>query len=141
MYAVRVDRRERKLKVVAAPPPAGDPPGHPAAIRLRARGHRDARGDAERGPRAARADAAVLDPQHERRLRHDGRWLPARTTRRATPSGTPVPWPLIFPMIAVILQKGGVYPNSVHIPADAPLGLYRLVGFTGFTGPTFEVIA
>ena len=34
-----------------------------------------------------------------------------------------------------------MYPNSVHIPADAPLGLYRLVGFTGFTEPTFEVIA
>ena len=53
-----------------------------------------------------------------------------------------MPWPLIFPAIAVILQRGGVYPNSVQIPADAPLGLYRLVGgFTGFTEPTFEVVA
>ena len=52
-----------------------------------------------------------------------------------------MPWPLIFPTIAVVLQQGGVYPNSIYIPADAPLGAYRLVGFTGFTEPTFEVIA
>ena len=35
----------------------------------------------------------------------------------------------------------GVPQQHRTIPADAPLGLYRLVGYTGFTEPTFEVVA
>jgi len=53
----------------------------------------------------------------------------------------PVPWPLVFPAIAVLMQQGEERADSIHIPADAPLGTYRLVGYTGFTEPTFEVVA
>ena len=53
-----------------------------------------------------------------------------------------MPWPLNFPTIAVEPAAGrGVSPTASTIPADAPLGLYRLVGYTGFTEPTFEVVA
>lgn len=137
-YAVRVDRRERKLNVVAAPPPAppATPPQfdcvHANTVTLEATLSADRVQRGQTLPFSIRntSDGCVtmgVGYQLEYQA-GDAQWQP-------------VPWPLIFPMIAVILQKGGVYPNSVHIPADAPLGLYRLVGFTGFTEPTFEVVA
>jgi biopolymer transport protein ExbD len=139
-YAVRVDRRERTLKVVAASSPAPEPPAtppqfncvHAGSVTLEATLGADRVQRGQTLPFSIRntSDGCVttgVGYQLEYQA-GDGQWKP-------------VPWPLIFPMIAVILQQGGVYPNSVHIPADAPLGLYRLVGYTGFTEPTFEVIA
>ena len=135
----RVDRRERRFRVVSAAPSAPEPPLPPQFECV--------------PPQSVQLEATLSADRVQR-----GKTLPF-SIRNASDGcvtmgvgyqleyqdagGTwkPVPWPLIFPTIAVILQKGGVYPNSVHIPADAPLGLYRLVGFTGFTEPTFEVIA
>jgi len=143
-YAVRVDRRERTLKVVTAPTPApapaptppATPPQftcvHAANVSLEATLSADRVQRGQTLPFSIRntSDGCVtmgVGYQLEYRA-GDGLWKP-------------VPWPLIFPAIAVILQPGAVYPNSVQIPGDAPLGLYRLVGFTGFTEPTFEVVA
>ncbi|MDA0173487.1 hypothetical protein OJ998_30565 [Solirubrobacter taibaiensis] len=139
-YAVRVDRRERTLKVVAAsspaPPPPATPPQfdciHAENVSLEATLSADRVQRGQTLPFSIRntSDGCVtMGVGYQLEYQSgDGQWKP-------------VPWPLIFPTIAVILQKGGVYPNGVHIPADAPLALYRLVGFTGFTEPTFEVIA
>ena len=139
-YAVRVDRRERKLNVVAASLPAPEPPVtpphfncvHAGSVTLEATLSADRVQRGQTLPFSIRntSDGCVtmgVGYQLEHQA-GDGQWKP-------------VPWPLIFPTIAVILQPGGVYPNSVQIPADAPLGLYRLAGYTGFTEPTFEVIA
>jgi len=141
-YAVRVDRRERTLKVVAAssPAPAPAPPATPPQFTCvhAANVSLEATLSADRVQRGQTLPFSIRNTSDGCVTMGVGYQLEYQA---GDGQFRPVPWPLIFPTIAVILQPGGVYPNSVQIPADAPLGLYRLVGYTGFTEPTFEVIA
>ena len=52
-----------------------------------------------------------------------------------------MPWPLIFPAIAVVVQRARRTPAASTSRRTRRSACYRLVGFTGFTEPTFEVIA
>ena len=141
-YAVRVDRRERTLKVVTAssPAPAPAPPATPPPFNCvhAANVSLEATLSADRVQRGQTLPFSIRNTSDGCVTMGVGYQLEYQA---GDGQFRPVPWPLIFPTIAVILQPGGVYPNRVQIPADAPLGLYRLVGYTGFTEPTFEVIA
>jgi len=141
-YAVRVDRRERTLKVVAAssPAPAPAPPATPPQLHCvhAANVSLEATLSADRVQRGQTLPFSIRNTSDGCVTMGVGYQLEYQA---GDGQFRPVPWPLIFPTIAVILQPGGVYPNSVQIPVDAPLGLYRLVGYTGFTELTFEVVA
>ena len=138
-YAVRVDRRERH-----------------------AEGRRGAAARAPRPPRRNSTACREHACSSRRRLSADrvqrGQTLPysIRNTsdgcvttgagyqleyQRATAQWKPAPWPLIFPIDAVICRRAGSTPTastSRRTRRSASTGSSRL---GGFTEPTFEVVA
>lgn len=138
-YSVRVDRRQRTLKVATSTSSSPAPPGTPSPtncvadklqVEVRLGADRVARGQSlpysivnTSGTCITTGAAYALEHQQA-----DGTWMPA-------------PWQLIFPLYAVLVPAGGEFAKNVSIPADAPLGMYRLIETGGFTEPTFEVVA
>lgn len=136
-YSVRVDRRQRKLKVVTAtsgdPAPPMTTPGDcttPPAVELRLSADRVTRGEVLKYS-IVNASGGCITSGAGFQLEHqqaDGTWRQA-------------PWQLLFPLYAVMIPAGGEFAKNVSIPSDAPLGMYRIIETGGFTEPTFEVVA
>ncbi|MBE2317143.1 hypothetical protein DVA67_014270 [Solirubrobacter sp. CPCC 204708] len=145
-YQVRVERRTRTLTVVApdtpvsspAAPPPSAPPVFPIdcmhatspAVEVRLGAPTVRRGEQLPYTIVNTSDTCITGGasyalEHQR---PDGTWAPA-------------PWQLLFPMYAVMIPPGEKYAKTVRVPADAPLGTYRLIENAGFTEPTFEVVA
>jgi hypothetical protein len=141
-YEVRVARRERTVRAVnvAASPPVAEPPA------------------ASPPPNCPWATAATLEATLGADRVQRGQHLPftiknlsetclsmggtyALEYHQGDGAWKPVPWPIAFPAMLWTLERGATSPSSVHIPADAPLGTYRILGYSGLTEPTFEVIA
>ncbi len=125
-YAVRVGGRERTYKAVNTPCPAAEEGTLDATLAA----DRVQRGGTLRftvtnpGESCVRVDAGYHVEYHQ----GDGVWKP-------------VPWQLSFPPSPVALDPGEAIRYSLGVPADAPLGTHRLLGYRGFTEPTFEVVA
>lgn len=126
-YAVRVERRQRVLKVTA---PAGCPEATPTALEATLSADRVQRGQTLRFTVTNVSEGCVSTGSGYEIEYHrgDGVWMP-------------VGWRLTFPPAPIGLQRGEAIAHSVAVPANAPLGPHRLVGFGGFTEPAFEVIA
>lgn len=143
-YAVRVDERTRALTVLAPAAPPGPAPVTPPSVPI----------DAWDCTRAANPRLAVqlgalsttpgtplpftvqnvsdgclvtgvgYGLEH---LEADGTWTPKGFT--------------VFPAVAVLIPLGDVQQRSVYVPADAPLGTYRLSLAHAAEPVTFEVLA
>jgi hypothetical protein len=130
-YEVRVGARKRALQAVA--PAGGEPCATPAStvsVEVTLGADRVQRGQTLSYSITNTSDGCITTGaayalEHQQA---DGSWVPA-------------PWPLVFAQYAVTLPEGGVFAKAVSIPADAPLGIYRLIETGGFTEPTFEVVA
>lgn len=53
----------------------------------------------------------------------------------------PVPWEIVFPAIAVLIQPGATQQRGVHIPADATPGRYRIVQPLAAEPAPFDVVS
>jgi len=144
-YAVRVGERSRKLAVLAPPAPPSIPAPLPSAPVMI---------DSADCVRATNPTVTVLpippvtvgtsfsyvvqstsDGCILMGLSHGLEHLQADGTWKQ------VPWDLVFPAMAVLIQPGATDQRGVHIPADAAPGSYRIIQPFAAEPAPFEVVA